>query len=98
MLLPASRLHLIEQPGVKFRCIHCHTLLDKRSGDLTPFYVSLLVHMSCHSLYNNRLGIFQGWKPRFAIISTYRWTVAALDTFPDICEARPRHPLQACGL
>ncbi|KAG2088383.1 uncharacterized protein F5147DRAFT_781021 [Suillus discolor] len=38
MLLPASHLHLIEQPGVKFRCLHCHTLLDKRSGDLTPFY------------------------------------------------------------
>ncbi|KAG2129402.1 uncharacterized protein EDB93DRAFT_1108692 [Suillus bovinus] len=38
MLLPASHLHLIEQPGVKFRCVHCHTLLDKRSGDLTPFY------------------------------------------------------------
>ncbi|KAG1899085.1 uncharacterized protein F5891DRAFT_1190278 [Suillus fuscotomentosus] len=35
---PSIHLHLIEQPDVKFCCIHCHTLLDKKSGDFTPFY------------------------------------------------------------
>ncbi|KAG1728831.1 uncharacterized protein EDB91DRAFT_1160485 [Suillus paluster] len=36
--IPSNCVQEVTQPGVKFRCIHCHTSSDKKSNQLTLYY------------------------------------------------------------
>ncbi|KAG1724454.1 uncharacterized protein EDB91DRAFT_1255233 [Suillus paluster] len=51
--IPAGDVQYLQEPDVKFRCVHCHTALDKKLKEVTPYY----------GFYRDAQPIFQSFLP-----------------------------------
>ncbi|KAG1779365.1 hypothetical protein EV702DRAFT_1195328 [Suillus placidus] len=51
--IPDGYAKYLQEPDVKFRCVHCHTVLSKKSNKVTPYY----------GFYKDAQPIFQSFLP-----------------------------------